>query len=175
VHGGGDLNHPKVLAEYQEIEETIRFEREEASSSYADLVQPRILKRVILGMSLQMWSQLCGMNVMMYYIVYVMQGAGITNPLLPASIQYVINVVMTLPAIIFIDRLGRRPALVIGAFFMMTWLFISGSVQAKFGVPNHDPTVNTTWVIPPEHKSQSKVVIACSYLFVATFGMFCLA
>jgi len=170
VHGGGDLNHPKVLAEYQEIEETIRFEREEVSSSYADLVKPRIFKRVILGMSLQMWSQLCGMNVMMYYIVYVMQGAGITNPLLPASIQYVINVAMTLPAIIFIDRLGRRPALVIGAFFMMTWLFISGSVQAKFGVPNHDPTVNVTWVIPAQHKVQSRVVIACSYLFVATFA-----
>lgn len=64
VHGGGDLNHPKVLAEYQEIEEVIRFEREEAISSYAELTKPRILKRVILGMSIQMWSQLCGMNIM---------------------------------------------------------------------------------------------------------------
>lgn len=64
VHGGGDLNHPKVLAEYQEIEEVIRFEREEAISSYAELTKPRIIKRVVLGMSIQMWSQLCGMNVM---------------------------------------------------------------------------------------------------------------
>lgn len=64
VHGGGDLNHPKVLAEYQEIEEVIRFEREEAISSYAELTKPRILKRVVLGMSIQMWSQLCGMNIM---------------------------------------------------------------------------------------------------------------
>jgi hypothetical protein len=32
LHGGGDMNHPKVLAEYQEIEEALRFQREEAKS-----------------------------------------------------------------------------------------------------------------------------------------------
>lgn len=69
LHGGGDINHPKVLAEYQEIEEALRFEREEAISSYKQLVEPRMLKRVLLGMSIQMWSQLCGMNVTMYYVV----------------------------------------------------------------------------------------------------------
>ena len=30
LHGNGDVNHPKVLAEYHEIEEALRFEREEA-------------------------------------------------------------------------------------------------------------------------------------------------
>jgi MFS family permease len=69
LHGGGDVNHPKVLAEYKEIEEALRFEREEAINSYRQLVEPRMLKRVLLGMSIQMWSQLCGMNVMMYYVV----------------------------------------------------------------------------------------------------------
>ena len=64
LHGSGNPNHPKVLAEYKEIEEALRFEREEAVTSFAALVKPRILKRVILGMSIQMWSQLCGMNIM---------------------------------------------------------------------------------------------------------------
>ena len=64
LHGRGDVNHPKVLAEYQEIEEALRFEREEAKTDFAALTEPRIFKRVILGMSIQMWSQLCGMNVM---------------------------------------------------------------------------------------------------------------
>lgn len=65
LHGGGDINHPKVLAEYKEIEEALRFDREEAVSSYKQLTAPRMLKRVILGMSIQMWSQLCGVNVSM--------------------------------------------------------------------------------------------------------------
>jgi DMSO reductase anchor subunit len=37
---------------------------------------------------------------LVYYIVYVMQGAGVSSVLLISSIQYVINVVMTVPAII---------------------------------------------------------------------------
>ena len=52
------MNHPKVLAEYKEIEDALRFERETVETSFAALVKPRIVKRVILGMSIQMWSQL---------------------------------------------------------------------------------------------------------------------
>ena len=33
LHGGGDMNHPKVLAQYQEIEEALTFERDESKSS----------------------------------------------------------------------------------------------------------------------------------------------
>ena len=64
LHGGGDMSHPKVLAEYQEIEESLCFEREYEKSSYRALTEPRMLKRVILGMSIQLWSQLSGVNVM---------------------------------------------------------------------------------------------------------------
>jgi hypothetical protein len=62
LHGKGNREDPKVLAEYEEIKEFIRFEREQGVSSYKQLVAPHMLKRVILGMSVQMWSQLCGMN-----------------------------------------------------------------------------------------------------------------
>lgn len=61
-HGRGNKEDPKVLAEFEEIQEVVRFEREEAVSSYKQLVAPRMYKRVLLGMSIQMWSQLCGMN-----------------------------------------------------------------------------------------------------------------
>ncbi len=66
------------------------------------------------------------MNIMMYYIVYIMEGAQIASPLTTASIQYVINVLLTLPAILYLDKFGRRPALIVGAFFMMIFLFVSG-------------------------------------------------
>lgn len=171
LHGGGDVNHPKVLAEYKEIEEALRFEREQAETSFGALVKPRIFKRVILGMSIQMWSQLCGMNIMMYYIVFIMKGAGIADELLTASIQYIINVALTLPAIIWLDRFGRRPALLIGSFLMMSFLFISGALQGAYGHPNPDKTDHDiSWVIGKEHSSVSKGIVACSYLFVASFA-----
>ena len=61
LHGGGDISNPTVLAEYKEIEDALRFEREQAVHSIKALTEPRMFKRVILGMSIQMWSQLCGM------------------------------------------------------------------------------------------------------------------
>lgn len=151
LHGDGDARDRRVLAEYREVEDALRLEREQAENSFAALLWRRMLKRVILGMSIQAWSQLCGMNIMMCtrprthsvpcadaraadYIVYVMEGAGVGSPLLTASIQYIINVVFTLPAILFLDKWGRRPALVIGSFLMMTRLFVSGNT-APFASP----------------------------------------
>ncbi|KAL2144007.1 hypothetical protein VTI28DRAFT_9689 [Corynascus sepedonium] len=174
LHGKGDVNHPKVLAQYQEIEEALKLEREQAQSSFKALVQPRILKRVALGMSIQMWSQLSGMNIMMYYIVYIMEGAQIASPLATASIQYVINVVLTLPAIIFLDKWGRRPSLILGSFGMMTWLFISGALQQYYGQPNTEETrtaqnSDISWIVS-NNRPVSSAIVSCSYLFVATFA-----
>lgn len=61
--GNGDRSHPKVLAQYQEIEDALKFDREQAISSYKALVAHGMFKRVFLGMSVQAWSQLCGMNI----------------------------------------------------------------------------------------------------------------
>jgi len=174
LHANGDINAPKVLAEYQEIEEALRFERDEAIPSFRALVEPRMLKRVILGMSIQMWSQLCGMNIMMYYVVYIMEGANIGSPLVTASIQYIINVVLTLPAIIYLDSWGRRPSLLLGSFFMMIFLFISGALQAVYGQENTPVTRNAsnndiTWIVL-NNMPASSAIVACSYLFVATFA-----
>ena len=64
LHGGGDIDHPKVLAQYQEIEEALTLERVAAKSDWVALTEPRMLRRVLLGISVQMWSQLTGINIM---------------------------------------------------------------------------------------------------------------
>lgn len=99
-----------------------------------------------------------------------MEGAGVNNALLTSSIQYIINVVMTIPAIIWMDRWGRRPTLLLGSFGMMTWLFISGAIQGAFGQHEPDTTKAVTWVMV-DKATQARAVVACSYLFVATFAI----
>lgn len=67
------------------------------------------------------------------YITYIFTMAGLgSSVLLPSSIQYIINVVMTVPALIWVDKWGRRPTLLIGAFFMMVWLFINAGLLATY-------------------------------------------
>jgi MFS family permease len=106
-----------------------------------------------------------------YYIVFIMRGAGIADELLTASIQYIINVAMTLPAILYLDRIGRRPALLVGSFMMAVWLFTVGALQASYGNPNPDKAdKDISWIVPKEHSAVSKGIVACSYLFVATFA-----
>ncbi|KAE8337352.1 hypothetical protein BDV24DRAFT_140141 [Aspergillus arachidicola] len=172
LHGQGDVNHPKVLAEYKEIQEALALEREQSATGFQELIKPRIFKRVILGMSLQMWSQLCGMNVMMYYIVYIMQSTGAGSPLLTASIQYILNTALTLPAIIYLDKFGRRPAILIGFFLQAVFLYIEGGLQGGFGAPNPhtDPKLDAiSWTVA-DHPAVGKAIIALSYLFVCSFA-----
>ncbi|OCL09216.1 MFS sugar transporter-like protein [Glonium stellatum] len=170
LHAGGNLKHPKVLAQYREIEEALRFEKECRAAGWAAILEPKMAKRVVLGMSVQLWSELCGMNVMMYYILYIMEGANIGSPLLTASIQYVINVALTLPAILYVDKWGRRPTLLLGAFGMGVCLFISGGLQARYGQPTTAPDSDLSWQIV-DNRPVSKAVVAFSYLFVAVFAV----
>jgi Na+/melibiose symporter-like transporter len=59
----------------------------------------------------------------MYYITYVLGMAGLSGNanLVASSINYVIKVLVTVPALLFLDRVGRRPLLVCGGLSLMTW------------------------------------------------------
>ena len=196
VHGHGDPNSPFVTRELQEIKEMCEFERNNADVTFLELLKPNMINRTHIGVFTQIWSQLTGMNVMsksaplsmmsadppkntsltlystVYYITYVFRMANLSGDqlLLSSSIQYVINVVMTVPALLYVDKWGRRPTLLVGAALMMTWLFANGAILKTYGhhVPEGvDHIKEASWSVtgPP-----AKAVIACSYLFVASYA-----
>ncbi|KAA8650911.1 hypothetical protein EYZ11_001878 [Aspergillus tanneri] len=174
VHGKGDPTSSFVQLEYEEIKGMCEFERHNADVTYLELFKPNMINRTHVGIFTQIWSQMTGMNVMMYYITYVFAMAGLegNNLLVSSSIQYVINVVMTVPALIWGDRWGRRNTLMFGAIFMMIWMYANAGLMASYGhaAPpgGLDGKEAQSWVIrgPP-----SKAVIACTYLFVASYAI----
>ncbi|KAI4249396.1 MAG: hypothetical protein LQ352_005664 [Teloschistes flavicans] len=173
VHGKGDPNSPLVTREMEEIREMVEFEKNNADVTYLELFKPHMINRTHIGVFTQIWSQLTGMNVMMYYITYVFLMAGISGNqlLLSSSIQYVINVAMTVPALLYVDRWGRRPTLLVGAALMMTWLFTNAGILASkghyAGPDGVHKTKEASWEVTG---APSKAVIACSYLFVASYA-----
>lgn len=172
LHGKGDKHNELVQLEYEEIKQQVYYEREEGAKSYLDLLKPGNPRRVFLGSALQMWSQLSGMNIMMYYIVYVFQGAGLTGrraDLIASSVQYVLNVAFTVPAIIYIDKWGRRPMLLAGTLLMGFFLYLVGGLQGRFGQWG---TVggSSVWVIN-DNPAATKAIIVCSYFFVCSFAI----
>ncbi|KAG9678994.1 high affinity glucose transporter, partial [Aureobasidium melanogenum] len=174
VHGHGDPNSPFAKRELREIQEMVEFERRNRDVSYLELFKPHMINRTHIGVFTQIWSQLTDADTThMYYITYLFGMAGLkgNNNLVASSIQYVINVFMTIFALLFIDRWGRRLPLLVGAFFMALWLFINAGLMAHYGHRAPPGGVNNV----PEESWQisgpaSKAVIACTYLFVASFA-----
>ncbi|CUS14392.1 unnamed protein product [Tuber aestivum] len=174
LHGNGDANDPYVKQEMEDIRAMVEFERRNADATFLELFKPSVINRTHIGVFTQIWSQMTGMNVMMYYITYVFAMAGLSgnNLLLSSSIQYVINVAMTVPALIWMDRWGRRKTLLVGSSLMMTWLFSNGIIMGSFGHPAPEGGVNGIKAVAWEvHGAPSKVIIANSYLFVASFAI----
>ncbi|BGP01720.1 hypothetical protein JCM10021v2_005425 [Rhodotorula toruloides] len=79
VHAEGDTENELVQLEYLEIKRQVEFDRTLAARSYLDLLKPEYFRRTFLACITQMWSQLSGNNVMMYYAVYVFQSAGVVG------------------------------------------------------------------------------------------------
>lgn len=98
-----------------------------------------------------------------------MAGLG-SNVLVPSSIQFIINVVMTVPALLYVDRIGRRPVLLVGAFLMAVFLFINAALFAVYSrapYPGEFASAAESMAITG---APAKAVIACTYLFVACYA-----
>ncbi|PCH41869.1 general substrate transporter [Wolfiporia cocos MD-104 SS10] len=173
LHGRGDAQTPLVQLEYAEICAQVDAGHKEPKRGWLDLLAPGMARRVMLGCSVQMWSQLSGINVMMYYIVYVFEGAGLTGRrgnLTADSIQYVLNTALTFCATLYIDRWGRRPMLLLGTLLMGFWLMLVGGLQGRYGHWGTIEGVNGQIWVMTGHEYATRAVIACSYLFVCSFA-----
>lgn len=64
VHAKGDRSHPFVAVELQDIRNICEVESQAKNITYLDLFRPRMINRTLIGLMVQIWSQLTGMNVM---------------------------------------------------------------------------------------------------------------
>ncbi|KAK7432304.1 hypothetical protein QQZ08_001251 [Neonectria magnoliae] len=172
LHAGGDMDSPVVIAEMEEVREAVRISKESKDIGYLGLFAPKIWKRTMVGVSVQIWQQLLGGNVMLYYLVYIFNMAGMSgNVALTSSIiQYVIFLVTTGAVLPFIDRLGRRWLLIVGAVLCGILHFASGAVMAAYGhhVDSVDGNEILKWSISG---APAKGVIALAYIFVGVYGL----
>jgi MFS transporter, SP family, xylose:H+ symportor len=75
---------------------------------------------LIIGMSLSVFQQFVGINVVLYYApeIFKSMGSGSSAAMLQTVIVGAVNVVFTLVAIFTVDRYGRKPLMIIGALGM---------------------------------------------------------
>ncbi|MEV3873839.1 sugar porter family MFS transporter [Streptomyces sp. NPDC049906] len=121
-----------------EIEEKLRREHK---PTFKDLLGGRFwfLPIVWVGIGLSAFQQLVGINVAFYYSSTLWQSVGVdpTDSFFYSFTTSIINIVGTVVAMIFVDRIGRRPLALIGSVGMViglameAWAFSYDLVDGK--------------------------------------------
>jgi sugar porter (SP) family MFS transporter len=85
-------------------------------ASAATLLAPRLRRPLVVGLGLAFFQQVTGINTVIYFAPTILQKAGLSSAssaILATAGIGLVNVVMTLVSIRLIDRLGRRPLLIV--------------------------------------------------------------
>ncbi len=130
----GNTEDPLCIAEMEEIRTVLQAE-EEAGRGWRKFVKNGMWKRTMAGMTVQVspppslfmantdpmlmspisqaWQQLAGANVIVYYLTYIAEMAGLKGDvaMVTSGVQYALFIIFTLVTWAFIDRTGRRTCL----------------------------------------------------------------
>jgi len=84
---------------------------------FRSLLEPGMTKVLVIGIALAVYQQWCGINVIFYYAeeVFSAAGYGVSDILFNIVLTGAVNLVFTLIAIRLVDRLGRKPLMMIGS------------------------------------------------------------
>ncbi|WP_367131092.1 MULTISPECIES: sugar porter family MFS transporter [Streptomyces] len=135
----------------------------EEKSTFKDLIGGKagFLPIVWVGIGLSVFQQLVGINVAFYYSATLWQSVGIdpSDSFLYSFTTSIINIVGTVIAMIFVDRVGRKPLALVGSAGMA----ISLALEAwAFSAQAGDGSLPTT---------QGTVALIAAHAFVLFFAL----
>lgn len=143
---------------------------EERTQRLSDLRGKRLgLKPVVwLGILLSVFQQFVGINVIFYYSTTLWRSVGFdeSNALLITVITSVTNIVVTIVAIMLVDRVGRRPMLLVGSAGMVISLGMMAVAFSQATLVTGADGVATAELEAP----WSTVALICANAFVVFFG-----
>ncbi|WP_277213208.1 sugar porter family MFS transporter [Isoptericola croceus] len=151
-----------------EIRRTIIRDR---ATSLRDLLKPTggLLPIVWIGIALSVFQQFVGINVIFYYSSTLWQAVGFSeeDALQQTVITSITNIVVTVVAILLIDKIGRRRLLTIGSAGMFVALGVMTVVfsQAPL-VANAEGELE-----PVLQGAAGPIALVAANLFVVFFGM----
>src|SRR5271156_506923 len=180
---------PYALSEVTAIKGYLQAE-EGVQTSWRELWVPGVRKIVLIGAALAVLQQWTGINILFNYAaeVYRSAGYGENDILLNIVITGTINLIFTVVAMLIVDRVGRRPMMLLGCIGVGVSHVLSGFAY-RAGLHGSAVLVLTlsaiacyaltlapvTWVliseIFPNHVRSRAVSVAVSALWVASFAL----
>ncbi|KAJ3796872.1 general substrate transporter [Lentinula aff. detonsa] len=131
-----------VQIEFLEIKAQFLFEQEISTVKFPDyqdgsfvsnvkltfysylslLTNPTLFRRILVGTLTMFFQQWTGVNAILYYAPSIFANLGLaggnTIDLLATGVVGIAMFLATIPAVIYVDQVGRKPVLVSGAFLM---------------------------------------------------------
>jgi SP family galactose:H+ symporter-like MFS transporter len=114
-----------VEKELEEIQQGLKQQK----AGRAELLNPLVKPALIIGVALAIFQQVTGINTVIYYAPKIFQFAGVTSSsaaIFATFLVGIVNVIFTIVAIMLLDRVGRRPLLLIGLAGMVLSLILLG-------------------------------------------------
>ena len=159
---GGDAEHAEQLV--RQVQASLQGEHRPRLS---DLIERggRVAPVVWVGIGLAAFQQFVGINVIFYYGAVLWQAAGATeeHALQINLLTGLVNILATIPAIMLIDRLGRKPLLLAGSVGMALSLGVLAVLFATAGVGADGKPVLTP--------GQAVTGLVAANLYVVAFGV----
>lgn len=175
------IEHELIQIEYKEIKAECIFEERAFARSFPGLAAREkqnifireiaqywnILrtwdnfKRVATAWLVMFFQQWSGIDSIIYYASNVFVSLGLTGgttALLATGVTGSVFFVCTLPAMAVIDKVGRKPMLIVGSFVMLFSMIIAGIIVAKF---------RFDW---PAHSAGGWTAVVFIWVYVGAFG-----
>lgn len=147
---------------YKDIEESIENERR---STYRDLRGHAFGLQSILwiGIGMAAFQQLVGINAIFYYSTTLWQSVGFSqqDSFTTSVITATINVLLTLVAIFFVDRVGRKKLLLAGSVGMFVGLVAAAISFSQASGAGDNITLPAPW---------GPIALVGANLFVVSFA-----
>jgi len=147
-------DHELVELEYLEIKAQSLFEKRSIAERFPQLADGSawniiklqfiaagslfksmpMFRRVALATLTMFFQQWTGINAILYYAPQIFQGLGLsgnTTSLLATGVVGIAMWLATIPAVAYVDKLGRKPILISGAIGMATCHIIIAVIVAK--------------------------------------------
>jgi sugar porter (SP) family MFS transporter len=121
----------KAREVFQDVKKSFEAEKDHKKRTLKDLFKPALKLVLLVGIVIGILQQITGINAVFFYapMIFEQSGIGTDASFVQAILVGIVNVVFTVLAILFIDKVGRKPLLIFGVtgiaicMFMLSYEF----------------------------------------------------